>query len=284
MKNIKLENKIAYFMLTFSIFILNFKYLSFISILFGTFISLFAILLIDYFRLYKYKTTKILLFIISIPIFIYSINKISYFIGDNILKEYSIIIITISLLTSIFLIGNKGYHTIIKIIILSSYFLFFIFILGIILTFIYIKPNYLTINLLVGDNIFLKTIFYVLSQVYCYFLIYPITKTKFLKKDILISSVFQIIIYLFIYSILGILTIYLKYPYVTIFKKVSLFYFIERIEIIFSLNYLFYFYYFLLLIYFQLKTIICLNVKKKKQQILILLFLVIILFLSSMMF
>ena len=284
MKTIKLENRITYFLLTFSIFLLNFKYISLLSLLFGSLISLLFILLIDKLNLYKYNITKIILLIISIPIMIYYLNKISYFIGDNILKDYSIIAISITYLLTIFIIGNKGYHTIIKVILLSSYFIFFILLLSIIITIPYININNLNINYLNTNNLILNTIIYSISLIYTYFLIYPITNTKFLKKDLFISSIFHLIIYILIISILGILNNYLKYPYIIIFKKVNLLNFIERIEILFSLNYLFIFYYYLLFIFYQIKLILNIKIKNKKHLRLTLMFLCLFIFLISMIF
>ena len=284
MKTIKLENRLTYFLLTFSLFLLNFKYISLLSILFGSLISLFIILLINYLNLYKYNLTKLILLIISIPNLIYYLNKISYFIADNILKEYSIILISFTFLLTIFILGYKNYHTIIKVILLSSYFILFTIILSIIITIPYININNLNINNINTNNLILNTIIYSSSLIYSYFLIYPITNTKFYKKDLFVNSLFHLIIYILIISILGILTNYLKYPYITIFKKINLLNFIERIEIIFSLNYLFIFYYYLLLIFYQIKYILNIKIKKKKHLRLTLMFLSIIIFFISMIF
>ena len=284
MKLIKLENRITYFVITFAIFLLNFKSLSFFSLILGTFLAFFSILLAEHFHLYQYKITKVVLLFLSISITIYFLNKISYFIGDNILKEYSIVAISITLLITIFILSNKGYHTIIKVILLSTYFLFFFLVLGFLLTLPYINIKNLNITILNTNSLFLNTILYSLSLLYCYFLIYPITKTKFQKKDLLISSLFHIISYLLTLSILGILTGHLKYPYIIIFKKVNLIGFIERIEIIFSLNYLFFFYFLFLLTYYQIRTLLNLKIKKKKPLNIVLLFLSFFLFLISMMF
>ena len=284
MKPIKLENRITYFMITFAIFLLNFKFLSFLSLILGTILAFFSILLVEHYHLYQYKIIKVTLLFFSIPIMIYFLNKISYFIGDNILKEYSIVAISITLLITIFVLSNKGYHTIIKVILLSTYFLFFFLILGFVLTLPYININNLDTTILNTNSLFINTILYSLSLIYCYFLIYPTTKTKFLIKDFFISSLFHIIIYILTLSILGILINYLKYPYIIIFKKVNLLNFIERIEIIFSLNYLFFFYFLLLLTYYQIRTLLNLIIKKKKPLNIFLLFLSFFLFLISIMF
>ena len=279
MKTNKLENRLTYFILTYALFLLNINNISILSILIGSIISLLIILLIK-----NIKINNIFISILSIPILIYYLNKISYYIGDNILKEYSIIIITLTLLLSIFILGNKGYHTIIKVIILSTYFILFISIIGIFLTIPYININNLNINILNTNNLLNNTLLSTFIFTYSYLLIYPITNTNFKNKDLIITSIFNIIKYISIYSILGLLINYLKYPYITIFKKVNLLNFIERIEILFSLNYLFIFYFLLVLIYYQIFNILKNKINKKKYLNITLIFLYFFIFLLSMLF
>ena len=278
MKTNKLENKLTYFILIYALFLLNFNYISLISILIGFIISIPLILLIK-----KININKILSIFISIPSLIYYLNKTSYFIGDNILKEFSIILISITLLISIFILGNKGYHTIIKVILLASYFIIFILILGILITIPYFKINNIDINIINTNNIFINSLVSTYIFTYSYLLIFPITNTKFTIKDCILITIFQLIKYIYIYSILGILINFLKYPYIEIFKKVNLFNFIERIEILFSLNYLFIFYFLLLLSYYQIYNTISLKIKKKKYLKIILLFVYLLIFLMSML-
>ena len=63
---------------------------------------------------------------------------------------------------------------------------------------------------------------------------------------------------------------------------VNLIGFIERIEIIFSLNYLFCFYYLLVLSYYTIKSNLNLVIKKDKNLSITLIFLSLIIFLISM--
>ena len=277
MKTNKLENRLTYFILTYALFLLNINNISILSILIGSIISLLIILLIK-----NIKINNVFISILSIPILIYYLNKISYFIGDNILKEYSIIIITLTLLLSIFILGNKGYHTIIKVIILSTYFILFISLLGIILTIPYININNININILNTNNLLNNTLLSTFIFTYSYLLIYPITNTKFKNKDLVITTIFHILKYISIYSIIGILINYLKYPYITIFKKVNLLNFIERIEILFSLNYLFIFYFLLILIYYQIFNVLNNKINKKKYLNITLIFLYFLIFIFSM--
>ena len=263
----KLENRLTYFLLIFGIFLLNFNNISFLSIIIGTVIAIPIIKLLEYLNIYKYKLTKIIILIISILLLTYFLNKVTYFISDNILREYSLIPISLTLLLSIFILGNKGYHTIIKVIIISSYFILFTLFIGFIILIPYIDISNINLSILQPHNLFINTITYIFLIIYSYFLIYPITKTKFKIQDLILSNSFNLFNYLLIFSILNVISRLLQYPYITIFKKVSLIGFIERIEIIFSMNYLFIFYFLLLLIYNQINYNLKKIIKKKQLNI-----------------
>ena len=237
MKTIKLENRITYFLLIFSLFLLNYHSLSIYAILAGSIISIPIIKLFERINIYKYKLTKSILLIISCLLLTFYLNKVTYFISDNILREYSLIPIAFTLLLSIFILGNKGYHTIIKVIIISSYFIFFISLLGLIILIPYINISNINGTILNTNNLFFNSLLYILFVVYSYFLIYGVTNTKFKSKDLVISS------------------------------SINLIGFIERIEIIFSMNYLFIFYFLLLLIYYQIYNILSIKLKKKQLNI-----------------
>ena len=282
MKTIKLENRITFFILIFAFFLLNFNYISCFSIIFGSIIGCLFIKLFELIDIYKYKVTKLILFIISIFSLIFYLNKISYFIGDNILREYSIIPITFTLLLSIFILGNK-FHTIIKVITISSYFMLFTLIIGILVLLPYIDISNLNISLLSLNNLIINTIIYVISLIYSYFLIFKVSNTKVIKTDLIIPNFFNLLYFLLINSILNILTNILKYPYLVIFKKVNLIGFIDRIEIVFAINYLFVFYFLILLIYYQIKSILGIKIKKKTLHI-ILSIMSFVIFLLSLIF
>lgn len=282
MKIKKIENRITYFIITTAIFLLNIKNLSFLSILSGTLLSILFILLFEKTKIYKFKLTKIVLFITSIIFMILNLNKITYFISDNILREYSTIAIGFSILTSIYILGNKGYHTITKVILLASYFIFLFFIIGFLTTFIYIDFTNLNISILNTTNILNNSLYYAFLITYTYFLIYPTTNTKFKIKDLLITTTYQIITYILIFLISGntLFNLY-QYPYILIYKTVDLIDFIERIEIIFSMNYLFTFYFLILISYYQIKFILESKIKKDKKLKLILIFISFFIFFTS---
>lgn len=282
MKTNKLEIKITYFIITTATFLLNFKNLSLLTLIFSFLLSLLFILLFEKTKIYKFNLTKYILLLLSIIFLTYYLNKTCYFISDNILREYSTIFISFTLLLSLFIIVNKGYHTIIKIILLSSYFIILFFILGIIINIPYIDISNLNNYILENNNLLLNSLFYSFLLILNYFLIYPVSNTKFKVKDFIFNSLYQIFLYLLIISILGntLISLY-GYPYIIIFKKVNLIGFIERIEIIFSMNYLFCFYYLLLLFFYQIKYILESKIKKDNKLIFIIIFLTILIFLTS---
>ncbi len=282
MKTLKIESRITYFILTLALFLLNFHKFNLLAILFGSILALLSILFFEKVNLTKFKFWKIFLISISFLFTIFYLNKITYFIGDNILRDYSTITISLTLLLTIFLLANKGYHTIIKVIILSSYFLILGIILGFATNILYINMDNLNLTIFNFNNLIAESISYSLIFIYSYFLVYPISNTKFKKLDLIIPLVYQIFLYLIIISILGTtLTNLYIYPYITIFKKVSLIDFIERIEIIFAIFYLFYFYFLLLLAFFQIKSNLEFLIKKDKPLKLTLIFLTILIFFFS---
>lgn len=285
MKIDKLENRITYFIITLALFLLNFKNLSLLSLIFGIILAIFLILLFEKVKAHKFKLTKIILLLLSISFMVFYLNKISYFISDNILREHSTIAISFTILFSIFILGNKGYHTIIKVILLASYFIVFFLGLGLLLNFSYIDLSNLNMNIIKNNNLLIDSLYYAFLLTFTYFLIYPISNTKFKSKDLIVSGLYQIFIYILITSILGTTLVNLyEYPYITIFKKVDLIGFIERIEIIFSMNYLFCFYFLLLLSFYQIKNILEYKIKKDKKLTIILIFLTLLIFFASITF
>ena len=283
MKIKKIETRITYFIITIGLFLLNIKNLTLLSIIISNILSLLFIFLFEKLNLSKFKLTKFLIMIISFIYLIFNLNNITIFIGDNILREYSIVVISLTLLFLIFYLANKGYHTLIKVILLATYFIIFLIIISFLITIPYIDLSNLTINIFKTNNLFKETILYTFSLIYPYLLIYPLSNTKFKVSDFLVTMIFQILFYLLIISILGLTleSIY-KYPYITIFKKVSLFGFIERIEIIPSLNYLFCFYFLLVLSYYQVLNYLSLYIKKDKNLNIIKIFIFLLIFLVSL--
>lgn len=266
MKINKIEIQTTFYLLTFAFFILNIKYFNIISILTGGLLSFILIKLNEKIHLEKYKLFNFGIFIINIYFLILYLNKITNYINNNILKNYSHIFISLTLLISSLFIIKKGYHTIVKIILLSSYFLILTFLIGTFFSCFYIDLNNFNINIFYFNNLILESISYGLGIFYLYYLIYLSTKTKFKSKDLVITILSHIITLLFIYSILGLtLTNLYEYPYLIIYQKINLINFIERIEIFMALNYLFCFYYLYLWIFNNLYMYLENKIKKKKS-------------------
>ena len=102
-------------------------------------------------------------------------------------------------------------------------------------------------------------------------------------KSLFITSLTNIIIYILVISILSLtLTNIYLYPYLVIYKKVELIGFINRIEIIFSMNYLFCFNFFLLISFYELKNILSKFIKKEKKLNYLFLLILIFIFLFSL--
>ena len=116
MKINKIETNITFFILLFSNFLINFHSLSILSIIIGSILAFLLIMLTNNLNLTKYKLTKIIIFLISISILPIFLNKITYFISSNILRNYSGIVISFLILLTSFILIKKGYHTIIKVV------------------------------------------------------------------------------------------------------------------------------------------------------------------------
>lgn len=280
MKINKIEVNITFFIISLGMFLLNFHNFSFISLLFGFILAALMIKLSDKTNLYNYKITKFILFLLTIIIQPIYLNKITYFISSNILRNYSGIVISLLLIITCLLITKKGYHTIIKIILLSSYFFVTLLIISIFLSSFYLEIENYSTNLLT-NNIFSNSIFYAIMLTYIYFIIYGPSNAKISFKFLLINFLYQLFTYLFIIGILGTtLTNLYEFPFIIIFKKINILDFIERIEFIFSLNYLFSFYYFLIISFYQIKSFID---KKKKYSNIFLLLITILIYIISLL-
>ena len=283
MKINKIEVNITFLILSLSVFLLNFSNFTPLAIIFGFLLSFFLILLTEKLNLNKYKLTNICLLIISLIILPIYLNKLTYFISNNILKDYSGIVISILLLISSLFLIKKGYHTIIKVVLLSSYFIILILLLGL-LSSIYFKLDNFTINILKDNNLFRNTLLYSFLIYYTYFLTYGESSSLVNKKTLLISSCCHLLSYLLIIGILGLtLTNLYEYVYIVIYKKINFLNFIERIEFIFALNYLFCFYYFFLFSFYKVQSILNKVIKKDKLLTLTLVIISIIIFTISIL-
>ena len=93
MKTNKIENRISFLIISLGIFLLNIKSFSLLGIITGSLLSFLVILFFQKTNIYKFKFFKIFLIIFSFLFLIICLNKLTYFISDNILRNYSLIFI-----------------------------------------------------------------------------------------------------------------------------------------------------------------------------------------------
>lgn len=250
----KIENSILLFIIIRSIFLLLFSKLSITDLIFGSLVGLLLIIIYQKLNLKKYNLFRIILLMIFIFISILFLYNITYYIKDNILKSYSILIIAISFLFVCIYIVYKGYHTFIKSLELSTYILLimFIFSIGLLIPYLDIS-NFNNINYFVSSNFINISLIILL----CFIAINYLNNYKLSMKTYLISISNIIVIKLLIIGILSqTLENVFNYPYISIFKKISYFDFFERLEGFLSLQYLFDYFFLLSLFLLTIKFLI----------------------------
>lgn len=289
-------NKITNKEICIFLFILINSFFMFIGInRINNFIVIILSILIGYFFINYYihllnkkkiKNNKLILLtcipILSIMI-IYLIDKTNSFISYNILQNVSIPIITISFLILIFYILKKDIDVIIKVCELFIYLFIFIFILEIITIIKYIDIS----NLVIQDMNLIGlikdiSIYIIVTISPCFYLFFIDNKFKQkpIKKTYIISNIFIFINLLICILILGndLINIY-TYPEMAILKKVSFLSIIDRMESLFSINFLFSGIIFLAINFYTLNICIIrlFNIKKKELLYIITIILIFIL-------
>lgn len=270
-----IEISILVFFLVRSSIILNvFGYLAdivktdlILAIIFGTILGLIPILI--YHSINNYKPNLNLpekintlfskfisplinvIILLSLAIIsIYILNIISIYINYNILKDYPLMVIAIIFLAFEIYLVRKGLKTLIR----SSNILISVVLIIFILSIIFLitsfnidelRPLYVSGNM----NLFKASLIYALSTSGPLFLLSIIKKDDIvIKKNYsksivityLISSLIILITFIITNGILGInLLRYYSYSYLVILNKISFLGFIERVETIFSITYLF---------------------------------------------
>lgn len=263
MKKNKLEENILLIIVIRAIFLLLFSKFSITDLVLGILLGLLFILLYQKLNLKKYQLFKLILLIIFSLFSLFFLSKTTYYIKDNILKDFSYLIIFLSLLLLGILITKKGYHTFIKTMELSTYILITIFILSIGLLIPYINiHNFTGINYLVSPN-FIDISLLILI---CFSAINYLNDYKINSKIYLVATFNIIFLKLLIISILSqTLENVFDYPYISIFKKISYFDFFERLEGFLSMQYLFD-YLFLLVLFFLTCKILFIDFFKIKTK------------------
>lgn len=237
MKKNKVENSLLIILMIRAIFLLFFNKLTITDLIIGSFLGLLFIIIYQKLNLKKYTFFKLILLFFFIFISLITLRNISYFIHDNILKNFSLFIIAISFLLMSLYITYKGYHTYIKTLELSSYILviMFLFSFSLLIPHInfsnYIPFDYMPSMACLNVSFFILIIFIAINYLNNYQLNY---------KTYIISIINIVFIRLFITGILSkTLESVFQYSYISIFKKISYFDFFERLEGIFSIQFLF---------------------------------------------
>lgn len=254
MKKNKVENSILLFIIIRSLFLLFFSKLSITDLILGSIFGLLLIIIYQKLNFKKYNLFKMILITFFSFISFLFLYNISYYIKDNILKNYSVIIIGITLLLLCIYIVNKGYHTLIKTMELSTYILIIMFIFSIGLLIPYIDMNnFANINYFVSKKFIYISLLIFLSFIAINYL----NDYKLNYKVYLLSIVNIIFIKLLIIGILSqTLENVFNYPYISVLKKISYFDFFERLEGILALQYLFDYLFLLSLFILTIKTLI----------------------------
>ena len=248
----KIEINILTIILIEAIFLLYFFKMNFLNIIVGTIIGLLLIKLISKIKINNNIQT--ILSISLIPFYLLTIYKTASFIQNNILKDYSLFIIIVSLLLLSIYLTKKSYHVFIK----STEILFYILLIIKIISFILCLPliniNKLTIHI----QLDYQAIYIAIVILFLYLCILSLTKYKINNSFIVLSLVNPFYLKLMSLLIIGnTLTNIYQYPYISYLKNIEYFDFTERIDGILSFEYLFCF--------IILLSFILLNIKQIKK-------------------
>lgn len=251
----KIEINILLFVLIEAFFLLYGIHTNLINILIGTILGL--ILTLVFSKLKKNTIMKYILLIITILLSFSVTIRISLFITHNLLKNYSVFLVIISLLIISFFLIKNNYHGFIKSVELIFYFFILIKIISLVLVIPNINLEYFNINLLEELNPNTNIIFIALIILYLHQSIYYLCDYILDKKIYIISIINPIIMKLLAITIIGrtLFNLY-KYPYVNILKSIKYLNFFERMEGILSFEYLFSFITLLAFLLLIIKSII----------------------------
>lgn len=267
MKKNKVENIILLVLMIRSLFLLFFNKLTITDLIIGGIIGLILIFIYQKLNLKKYNIFKLMFLFLLVFISFIILKNITYFIQYNILKNFSLIMIAIPFLLISFYMVYKGYHAYIKTVELSSYILVLMFSLSFILLIPYLNSNnFIPFNYQPSLNS-IKLAFFILII----FMAINYLNNYQLNYKVYALSIGNIIILRLL--ITGILSQTLenvfKYPYISIFKKISYFDFLERLEGLLAIQFLFDYLFLLTLFLLTIKFLIfhLFKVKERKKQL-----------------
>jgi len=264
----KIESNILLFILIRSIFLLFFFKDSLLNIILG---SLFGFILILIFNKLNFKNNIFIKIILTIFLFLYSIKVLEHitsFIEYNILQEYPLFIIGLSFILISFLLSYRGYHSYIKSLELSSYIIIVLGILSLFLLIPNINFNNFNIQIIKEAEFTGHFLYFGLLIFISYTIINYLNDYKINKKVYIGSIITMIFIKLLTIGILGetLLNLY-DYSYINIFKRIKYLDFIERMEGILSIQYLFDFFFLFSIILLTIKFLLTDIFKIKKDKI-----------------
>ena len=268
MQTKKIESNILLFIIIRSIFLLFFFKESLLNIILGSLVGFILIIITKKLKLKNNLLIKIILIIFLLYSSILILEQITNFIEYNILQEYPLFIIGFSFILNSLLLSLRGYHSYIKSLELSSYIIAFLGIISFFLLFSNIDLSNFNIQLktelIINQNFLYLGILLFIG----YFIINYLNNYRFNKKIYFGSILSTILLKLLTVSILGetLLTLY-DYPFISIFKRIKYLDFIERMEGILSLQYLFDFFLLFTLVLLTIKILIVDIFKIKKDKI-----------------
>jgi len=270
MQTKKIESNILLFIIIQSIFLLFFFKESLLNIILGSTIGFILIKLYDRLKINnKNFIIKIILIITLLLSSLFVLKNITNFIEYNLLKDYSPFILGLSFTIICTLLSYKGYHSYIKSLELSSYIIAFLGIASILLLVNNIDINNFNHQLL-KETSFNYSFITISMFIFISYLTINYLNGYLLNNKVYFGSILTtILLKLLTIGILGetLLKLY-NYSYISILKRIKYLDFIERMEGVLSLQYLFCFFFLfsfiLLTIRFLLKDLF----KLKKDKIL----------------
>lgn len=268
MKTNKIESNILLFIIIRGIFLLFFFKESLLNTILGSILGIILIYFANKLNLKKSMFIKIILVIILFLSSILVLHNITDFIDYNILKDYSLLVIGLLFIGICLLISIKGYHSYIKTVELSFYVIIFFSIASFLLLIYNIDISNFNRQLVKELDFSFNFMTMGLYIFIGYFLINYLNDYKLNNKVYFGSILFIILLKLLTIGIIGetLLNIY-DYPYISILKRIKYLDFIERMEGILSLQYLFDFFFIFSLILLCIKYLVGEIFKLKKDKI-----------------
>ena len=268
MKAKKIESNILLFVIIQSIFLLFFFKESLLNITLGSIIGFILIKLYESLKINKSMIIKFLLTIVLLLSSVFILKDITNFLESNILKDYPHFVLGLSVIIISLLLGTKGYHSFIKSLELSSYIMAFLGIASTLLLVNNIDINNFNMQLIKEANFNYHFIVISLSIFFLYLTINYLNGYNLNSKIYFGSILTTILLKLLTIGILAetLLNLY-DYPYISILKRIKYLDFIERMEGVLSLQYLFYFFFLFTIIVLTIRFLLTDLFKIKKDKI-----------------